>query len=383
MNNVYITKISAFLPNDPVGNDEMEDILGRVGGVKSRAKNVVLRSNGIKSRHYVLDPKSRKPLFTNASMTAAAVRQLEEGMFSLDDVGCLVCGTTTPDYHMPNHALMTQGELGMHACEAVATSGICLSGITAMKYAYMAVASGEHSYAVSTGSEISSMVLRAEMFASEPVSEEMEKLEKRPELAFGKDFLRWMLSDGAGAVLLRNAPNPEGISLKIEWIDILSYAGEMPTCMVSGALGDTEGSYRPWREFEPSAWLESSMFAVEQDVKLLNENIVRYTVEKPLETIMRKRQLKADDIDYFLPHYSSEFFRDKMAQGLERIGFTVSDEKWFTNLTRKGNTGSASIYIILEELFHSGKLRPKEKILCFIPESGRFSTGFMLLEVVG
>lgn len=383
MNNVYITKISAFLPNDPVGNDDMEAILGRVGGVKSRAKNVVLRSNGIKSRHYVLDPKSRKPLFTNASMTAAAVRQLEEGSFSLDEVGCLVCGTTTPDYHMPNHALMTQGELGMHACEAVATSGICLSGITAMKYAYMAVASGEHSHAVSTGSEISSMVLRAEMFAHEPLSEEVEKLEKRPEIAFGKDFLRWMLSDGAGAVLLRNAPNPKGISLKIEWIDILSYAGEMATCMVSGASVDAEGSYRPWREFEPSAWLESSMFAVEQDVKLLNENIVRYTVEKPLETIIGKRNLKADEIDYFLPHYSSEFFRDKMAQGLERIGFSVPDEKWFTNLTRKGNTGSASIYIILEELFHSGKLRAKEKILCFIPESGRFSTGFMLLEVVG
>lgn len=383
MNSVYITKISAFLPNDPVGNDEMEEILGRIGGVKSRAKNVVLRSNGIKSRHYVLDPKSRKPLFTNASMTAAAIRQLEEGSFSLDEVGCLACGTTTPDYHMPNHALMTQGELGMHACEAVATSGICLSGITAMKYAYMAVASGEHSHAVSTGSEISSMVLRAKMFASEPVNEEVEKLEKRPEIAFGKDFLRWMLSDGAGAVLLHNAPNVEGISLKIEWIDILSYAGEMPTCMVSGALGDAEGNYRPWREFEPSAWLESSMFAVEQDVKLLNENIVRYTVEKPLETIIRKRQLKADDIDYFLPHYSSEFFRDKMAQGLERIGFSIPDKKWFTNLTRKGNTGSASIYIILEELFHSGRLRPQEKILCFIPESGRFSTGFMLLEVVG
>lgn len=383
MGNVYITKISAFLPNDPVGNDQIEEVLGRIGGVKSRAKNVVLRSNGIKTRYYVLDPKSRKPLFTNASMTARAVQGLEDTTFSLSEVGCLACGTTSPDYLMPNHALMTQGELGMGACEAVATSGICLSGITAMKYAYMTVASGEHTSAISTGSEISSMGLRAEMFASEALKEELEALEKRPEIAFGKDFLRWMLSDGAGAVLLQNTPSSEGISLKVEWIDILSYAGEMPTCMVSGMLKDDSGKYQPWRELDPALWLDSAVFAVEQDVKLLNENIVYYTVEKPLQSIIQKRGIRAEEIDYFLPHYSSEYFRDKMAAGLERIGFSIPSEKWFTNLTRKGNTGSASIYIILEELFHSGKLRAGEKLLCFIPESGRFSTGFMLLEVVG
>lgn len=379
MNNVYITNISVFLPNDPVDNHQIEAVLGYIGGVKSRAKNVVLRSNGIKTRHYVLDPKSRKPLFTNASMTAKAIRGLENGTFSLSDIGCLACGTTSPDHIMPNHALMTQGELALNACEAIATSGICLSGITAMKYAYMSIASGEHLYAVSSGSEISSMAMRSEMFSSE--SQDSALLEKRPELAFGKDFLRWMLSDGAGAALLHHQPNHQGISLKIEWIDILSYAGEMPTCMISGALNDG-GEYQPWREIDPALWLDKTVFAVEQDVKLLNENIVKYTVEKPLKEIRKKRHLSSDQIDYFLPHYSSEYFRDKMAAGLEKIGFSIPYEKWFTNLTTKGNTGSASIYIMLEELFHSGKLKAGEKILCFIPESGRFSTAFMLLEVV-
>jgi 3-oxoacyl-[acyl-carrier-protein] synthase-3 len=71
-----------------------------------------------------------------------------------------------------------------------------------------------------------------------------------------------------------------------------------------------------------------------------------------------------------------------MALGLENIGFLIPYEKWFTNLTTKGNTGSASIYIMLEELFNGGTLKIGEKILCFIPESGRFSSAFMLLEVV-
>jgi 3-oxoacyl-[acyl-carrier-protein] synthase-3 len=105
-------------------------------------------------------------------------------------------------------------------------------------------------------------------------------------------------------------------------------------------------------------------------------------VEQVLPAIMQKRGLGAADIDYFLPHMSSEYFRPRLAQGLERIGYPIPQEKWFTNLADKGNVGSASFFIMLEELFHSGKLQAGEKILGFIPESGRFSTSFVLLTVV-
>ena len=43
--------------------------------------------------------------------------------------------------------------------------------------------------------------------------------------------------------------------------------------------------------------------------------------------------------------------------------------RWFTNLSTKGNTGSASIYIILDELASSGKIRSGDRLLCFIPET--------------
>ena len=36
-----------------------------------------------------------------------------------------------------------------------------------------------------------------------------------PYFGFDKDFLRFMLSDGAGAVLLGNKPNDQGLSFKI------------------------------------------------------------------------------------------------------------------------------------------------------------------------
>jgi len=62
-------------------------------------------------------------------------------------------------------------------------------------------------------------------------------------------------------------------------------------------------------------------------------------------------------------------------------GMEIPFERWATNLPEKGNTGSASIYIMIEELFHSGKLEVGQKLLCWVPESGRFSSSFMLLTV--
>ena len=68
---------------------------------------------------------------------------------------------------------------------------------------------------------------------------------------------------------------------------------------------------------------------------------------------------------------------------MQAASFTIPQDKWFTNLHSKGNTGSASIYIMLDELFRSGQLRDGQRILCFVPESGRFTGAFMHLTVVG
>ena len=63
--------------------------------------------------------------------------------------------------------------------------------------------------------------------------------------------------------------------------------------------------------------------------------------------------------------------------------FPFPQEKWFTNLHTKGNTGSASIYIMIDELLKSGRLQNGDRLLCFIPESGRFTGSLMHLTAVG
>ncbi|RLB68655.1 MAG: hypothetical protein DRH03_09695 [Deltaproteobacteria bacterium] len=381
MTKVYINNIAAFLPNEPVANDAMESVLGQVGERPSRVRRLILRSNKIKSRYYAIDPETGATTHSNAELTAAAIRGLGAQGCDLNKLELLVCGTTLPDQLLPNHALMVHGELKNPPCEVVGTAGICLAGTMSLKYGYMSILSGESQNAVATGSENISSLLRGGTFSDE-IESRVKQLEERPVIAFEKDFLRWMLSDGAGAVWMSNKPNTSGISLQIDWIWQNSYANEIDSCMYAGAEKLVDGSLKGWREYLPQAWLADSLLTIKQDVKLLNEKIVEYAVTKSLKRLLAAGKFAAADIDWFLPHYSSDFFREPVAAGLKDAGCPIPQEKWFTNLSSKGNTGSASIYIIMEELFNSGRLRPGEKLLCFIPESGRFSTAFMHLTVV-
>ncbi len=383
MNDVFITDISAFLPNKPVSSDEMDKVLGTVGKMPARIKRIILASNGIRTRHYAIDPETGSATHTNAQITAEAIRLLSpyEG-FSLNDIECLSCGTGTPDQMMPGHGPMVHGEMKSSPCEVVTTSGICLSGMTALKYAYMNVALGIAKNAVATGSDIASSYLKARFF--EGVRERKKRYSGNGEiLPFDTAFLRWMLSDGAGAVFMTSTPTPDRPALRIDWIEHVSYAGEMETCMYAGGKKNAKGGFAGWRhDGSVLDALEEGVFLIKQDVKLLNREVLAIAVERTLPRVVEKHGLSPDRVDWFLPHYSSEYYRTKFYDRLKSANFEIPLEKWFSNLPSKGNTGAASIYIIMEELFHSGKVGKGERLLCFVPESGRFSMCYMLLTAV-
>ncbi len=59
----------------------------------------------------------------------------------------------------------------------------------------------------------------------------------------------------------------------------------------------------------------------------------------------------------------------------------IPEEKWFSNLSQVGNVGAGSIYLMVDELFKSNKIKKGDKILLAVPESARFSYVFGLLTV--
>ncbi len=379
----YITDFGSFLPNAPVGNDDIEKVLGQVNGRPSRSRKIVLRNNGIRTRHYAIDPNSGRFTHTNAQMAATAVRALaEKSGFDLQSIECLSVGSSSPDLGQPSHGHMVHGELSTPPCEVFTASAVCTSSMMALRYAMLNVRAGLHHNAVSLGSEFPSRYMQARNFQAE-MDSQITELEQSPELAFEKDFLRWMLSDGAGAALLLPAPNTGRISLRIDWIDTISFAGEMPVCMYGGGVKRADGSMFYWHELEdPLDLVRQSFNVLKQDARLLNEKIIPVWVDRAMIPAVRRHDLRPESVTWFLPHYSSEYFRNRLHDRMVEQGFGIPQERWFTNLTRVGNIGSASIYLIIEELFYSGKLKAGDVLLCTVPESARFSFSHMQLTVV-
>ena len=376
MFDVYITKAAKYLPNEAVSNDEMENYLGLINDTASKARRIILRNNKITSRYYAVD-KEGKSTHSNAELTRNAIVQLFDEKFTDQNVEVLSCGTSSPDVLAPSHAAMVHGLLKNRSVELNSSMGICCSGMNALKYGFLSIRSGNSKNAICTGSEKVSTWLSSPKYNHEIIN--LKNLEAQPIIAFKKDFLRWMLSDGAGAFLLENKPGGD-ISLKIEWMESYSYAFELEACMYAGGDKLENGEIKPWSDFKPDEWLNESVFAVKQDVKLLDEFILPKGVES-MSDAMAKHNITGEDVDYFLPHVSSHFFVEGLKNGLNKKGIVITDEKWFMNLLRVGNVGSASIYIAVEELMNSGKLKKGDRILLSVPESGRFSFAYAYLTV--
>jgi 3-oxoacyl-[acyl-carrier-protein] synthase-3 len=376
MREVYITRIAKSLPNDPVSNNEMECILGIIHGRPSRARKIVLRQNGIKTRYYVIN-KQGQITHNNAQLTAQAIRNLTDEHFALADIELLCCGTTSPDQLVPSHASMVHGILKNRPLEISSPTGVCCSGMQAFKYSYMSVKSGNTVNSVCTGSETASFALRAHKFTKE--IEKLLELKQDPTLAFEKDFLRWTLSDGAGAVLMEHAPRGK-TCLRVDWVESISFANELDVCMFGGCQRQSNGIVQSFHNFDYEFVEQNSMMTLQQDMKLLNQNIIKYAI-KTLSIIAEKRNVRPNDADYFLPHLSSNYFRKPLIEEMEKHGLGVCAEKWFTNLDRVGNVGAASIYLALEELVASKNLQRGQKIWLAVPESGRFMYVNSLLTV--
>ena len=369
---VFVTGCGAFLPGEPVSGDQAEQLLGCVDGRPSRLRRRVLAANGIATRHYALDAQGNTTMLNEELAARAVAAALAERGITLADVGMLAAGTTQGDVLVPGFASMVHGRLGGGPLETLSAGGVCCSGMAAFKAAAAAVRLGEHPVAVAVGSELVSRSLKASRYAG-------------PEPGFDAEFLRWMLSDGAGAVVLEGEPRPAGSSLRVDWVRLASYAHEHQTCMYAGTR-DTRDTRSPgagetWLDQPTIAEAEAAgLLRLRQDTRAL-PGLVELGVAE-LARLTLRGLVDPARVDHLLCHYSSEHFRPEIHRLLEAAGLAIPSERWFTNLPTRGNTGAASIFVMLEECWRTGRFRPGDQVLLMVPESGRFTVAFAHLTCV-
>jgi 3-oxoacyl-[acyl-carrier-protein] synthase III len=366
MNEAYITGTGAFLPGDPVDN---EQLAARFAADTPRAVKLLSRTlaaNGIKTRHYAVDDSGMTLMLNEELAAEAARRALADRGLGPHQVGMLATGTTQGDLLVPGFASMVHGRLGGGPMEVLSASGVCASGMAALKAAVSAVRLGEHPVAVAVGSELVSRSLGA----SAPDTPDT------PDTS----FLRWTLSDGAGAVVLEPRPRPDGLSMRVDWMHLVSHAHSHPVCMSAGLGGELQpragGTWldRP----DPGSGRGGRVPRLRQDMSALPALLDMGVAE--FDALVKAGRIDPET-EHVLCHYSAEHFRGSLLQRLREAGYATDEERWFTNLHTAGNTGAASIFVMLGAA--RPRLRPGDRVLLIVPESGRFTLAFAQLTCVG
>ena len=367
---VYLESAGYFMPGEPVSNDDMDRYIAPLNRISGRIKQRILAENGIKQRHYAIGPEG-ETVFSNAQLAANAIRDcLRRNESELADVSMLASGSSGGDALMPGFANMIQGEMAAHPMETLSVHGICAAGVSAIQAAAQGVEMGGHASALAVASELPSRLFKRSRFAARDYDAD-----------FDAHFLRWMLSDGAGALLLGNSGRAlpgisRGVRLRLKWVHQRSFSGDYPVCMQLGLSADRQRGhldYPSWTDAEADGAL-----SLRQDIRLL-PHLFDIGIHEYAK-LVRDGWVDPDQIDHFLCHYSSEKFIPVVADLLDKAGLAIPRERWFSNLAWRGNTGAASILIMLAEFLETREIKPGEQLLCYIPESGRFMTAYMLFE---
>ncbi|MBX9813559.1 MAG: 3-oxoacyl-ACP synthase [Proteobacteria bacterium SG_bin5] len=375
MDKVFITATGQFLPGPPVPNEAMIDYIGRLSPAAERLGRLTLRQNRIKTRHYAIRPDGGSD-WTLATLAGAAVRSvLATAEIDPRAIGFLASATTQNDLMVPGLASGAHAAAGLPPMEIASLQSVCASSMMALKAAALQVAAGEHRAALAVGAEFSSRYFRPGFYQG------TETLGDDGTLPGDAEFLRWTLSDGAAGLLIEDRPAARGLSLRIDWISLRSFADRFPPCMTGGGARDAAGMMTPWSLFgDIHAAAAAGAFQLRQDVDLLHRMLPVWLGE--FMRLVDTGQIEPARVDHFLCHFSAHSLREEMARLATKAGCMIPEERWFTNIYEKGNVGAASIFLLLDDLRRSGKLAPGERILLAVPESGQCIMAYAGLTVV-
>jgi 3-oxoacyl-[acyl-carrier-protein] synthase-3 len=84
-----------------------------------------------------------------------------------------------------------------------------------------------------------------------------------------------------------------------------------------------------------------------------------------VRSVCKDAGVSLDDVDFFIAHQANDRINQSVKESLG-----IPDEKVPSNIARYGNTSSATIPILLDELFRAGKLRAGQLICLFALGAG-------------
>lgn len=291
----------SYAPEHIMDNSEVETIVATSDAwIKERT--------GIRQRHIARDET------TTCMAVEAAKRALENAKVRPEEVGLILMATLSPDVILPCSACEVQKELGAKQAAAFDINAACSGFVVAYSMADALLETGRYETVL--------------VVAAERLSGLTDWRDRNTCILFG---------DGAGAAVLKNGP-------RRHYLPVLHSDGEKGSALTC--------KNRPFGEegFSRAFYIDMN-----------GQEIFKFAVRKVpelIEEILQKNDLEQEEISWFVLHQAN-------SRILEAVARHIGEPAWKfpMNLQYYGNTSSASIPILLDEMNRQGKCKKGEKIL--------------------
>lgn len=362
---VKIVGSGTYLPGHPVSIEEVDGILGELSLAPAKTKKWLDMTRGImkqmldvKNYYFAIDPATREFADDNITMSVkAAGEALKMAGMNSEEIEFIAYGSPHQD-QMPTASVRIQEALGIERCAEVSIHANCTSAYKALMIAHDMLLSGRYSTALVVSSNISSSELRAEYYN--------QSLVKKEEL-----LLRYFLSDGAGALVLKATDEKNGMFVENCYIE--SIGGKKPAAMYNK---------RPAYWMNPQEEYNKGYHHLAQ---LFNDKL-RMHFDEPGGSVFYqglKRMISAYPFDiekvrFFQVNFPSKHISEMVIEECESIGIPAA--KLYARMNSMGYIGPPMALVSIDRMLREEKFNRGDMVLSFVTEVSKFMQAGYLLK---
>lgn len=363
---VYVCGSGSYLPGAPIPFTDIETVLGELTGAPPKIRKWMARTNELMGElldieyvHYGIDPVTREFTEDNISMAVKAARKaLEAAGMQPGDIDLICYGAAHQD-QMPTASVRIQEELGIEVCDEFAIHANCTSAYKAMYLAHRLIESGRNTNALVLSSSMASSELRAEYYNQALVDKESL-------------FLRWFLSDGAGAAIM-SADRSAAKGFAVETTYIESIGGKRSPLMYN---------HRPALWLNPKKEYEEGLHHLRQNFRnALSSEIFQEEggsiFFNGLRRMLAERSISGDSIRCFQINLPAKHIVQSIMDECRELG--ISDEAYYSRLDQLGYCGPPMVFICLDRILREEQFAPQDRVVSFVTEVSKFmQAGYVL-----
>ena len=290
----------------------------------------IVTRTGVRTRRHAEADVSATDLAVLACRAAVADAGLEMGQIDL-----IIMNTITPDHADPGSGFFLHGKLGLTPVPVLDIKQQCAGLIYGMSIADHFIKAGTYKNILIVCSEV---------------------LSKRIDGSYDGRNIAILLGDGAGAVVVGPANDPE-IGIKST---ILHADGALAKALYTEAPGTAQNKTCTVDKDD----IDAGRVHFRMDGKAVFENGVGRMSEAVFESF-EANGISFDDVDLLIPHQANLRMLETI---VERVG--VPDGKVFVNVEEYGNMASACLPVALDQARKQGRIKPGDLVLLVAFGSG-------------